>query len=101
MNKLTDYKSIRVPNWVYQNWQKAGEALAKKGIEVLPEKVLAPKKCPVCSAKLRMVKFKYEYLQCTKCDYSQQNFSSSSNFAGGVILGLGLALLFNALSKPD
>jgi len=97
--KDKEYKSIRVPAWVYNNWGKAENALAKKGLDALPEKILAPQKCPVCNSNLKSVNLKYEYLSCPKCNYTQQNFSTSSNFLGGVLLGLGIAVLLDALSK--
>ena len=96
-----DYRSIKVPAWVYQNIQQAELSLQRKGLENLPQEVIAPTQCPVCRMGLEVFEAKYEYRHCPQCGYMQQDFTAASNFFLGVVVGLGLALLLNALTEGE
>lgn len=93
------FRSIKVPEWVYQNVRRAELALERPGATPLPREVLAPAACPACRGRLDRFELRYEYLTCNRCGYTQQNLATRSNFLGGMVLGIGLALLFQALSE--
>lgn len=99
--KQPGYKSIKVPDWVYENWKRTETEIARRGLRSVPQKVLQPNQCPVCASQMQVLKLKYEYLKCNQCGYCQQNFSVTSNFFGGVLLGLGLSALLTALAQPS
>lgn len=92
------YKSIKVPQWVYENLEQAKLTIARKGTESLPQEVLSPECCPICTSAMEKLELKYSYKKCPHCGYMQQDFKASSNFLKGALIGgsvgLGLSLLF-------
>jgi len=97
------YKSIKVPKWVYDNSKQVALAISRKGIENLPKEVLSPETCPICGSRMEKVELKYLYKRCFHCGYIQQDFTASSNFLKGALIGggiaLGLSLLIHYLYK--
>src|SRR5260370_17650868 len=96
-----DYHSIKVPGWVYSNWKQAAVALQRQGVAPLSKDILAPTVCPACQSRMQHFKAEYEYRQCNRCGYTQQDLTASSNFLGGALLGIGLTLLFKPLSESN
>ena len=98
-----DFRSIKVPKWVYDNLEEGKLRLSRKGLEALPQEILSPKKCPVCGGKMKAAESGSgkEFLECAKCGYVQQKFSTDSTgaFIGGVVVGLGLAALIAMLMR--
>lgn len=95
---IQHYRSIKVPGWVYTNWKQAELALQRRGEAALSKEVLAPSICPACRTEMHTLEMKYQYRSCDRCGYTQQDLSTTSNFLGGMVLGVGLALLLQALS---
>jgi len=99
------YRSIKVPQWVYENSKQASLFLSRKGIEGLPKEVLSPKYCPICKTEMEELELKYTYKRCPHCGYTQQDFIASSNFLKGALIGggisLGVCLLIHFLSKDN
>ena len=98
-----EYKSIKVPPWVYENSKQALQILYRKGIDNLPPEVLSPEYCPNCNSKMEKLELKYSYKKCPRCGYVQQDFTAGSNFSKGIGIGvgrgLGVSLLVYFLSK--
>jgi len=98
---VQQYRSIKVPVWVYENWKQAELALKRRGAEdvaPLPAEILAPPRCPACHSRMRSFELRYSYRRCERCGYTQQDLTATSNFLGGAVLGVALTLLFKALS---
>lgn len=99
------YKTIKVPLWVYQNAKQVELALSRKGLEHLPEVVLQPEKCPICKSDLQAFQTeqtKYEYMRCSHCGYTQQQFEIAGvgeSIPLGTAIGMGLVYLLNALFR--
>jgi hypothetical protein len=92
-----NWKTIKIPQWAYENALLAkGDALT--GALRVPERFVAPPRCPRCQSELELVTVGYQRVQCTACNYKQERFEASgTNFTSlgiGVLLGLGLAALF-------
>ncbi len=98
---LQHYRSIKVPGWVYANWKQAELALHRRGEAAPPTEVLAPSICPACRSEMQTLDMTYHYRNCNRCGYTQQDLSGTSNFLGGMVLGIGLTLLLKALSEDD
>ncbi len=98
---LQQYRSIKVPGWVYTNWKQAELALQRRGEGALSPEVLAPSVCPACRTQMQTLELNYQYRRCDRCGYAQQDLSGTSNFLGGMVLGVGLTLLLKALSEGD
>ena len=99
--RLEAYKTIKVPVWVYENAKEVELALLRKGFERVPTEVLQPRRCPICTSELRVIKSeKNDYLHCDHCGYTQQLFTPSSGGEGvvlGTAIGMGLVYLLNRL----
>lgn len=94
-----EYTSVKTPKPIFGNIDLIQQRLIRDGLNVLPKEILEPKKCPLCDSELKSVEFKYEYLHCGNCGYSQQNFNAKFAFCGGVLLGVAFALLAYHISK--
>ena len=97
---LEEYKSIKIPKWVYDNWQECQLRLSRKGLGSLPEDILSPSVCPICQEDLEIRESKKKvYLVCSHCGYAQQQLgkAAAESGLGGIAMGLGLGLLLNAL----
>ncbi len=93
-----DYKTIKVPKWVYENAKEAELTLMRKGFGNLPTKVLSPKECPICSSTLQAGEEDDEYVRCKRCGYTQQKFDPKVNgIVLGTAVGVGLIYLLNIL----
>lgn len=101
-----EYKSLKVPTWVYNNAQQLRADLVRGGIEQLPEKLRAPTRCPCCSGSVdhvsASVKVSYDYVRCRnpQCNYKQQVFTAKGHLVAsiglGVLLGLGITAIVAA-----
>lgn len=101
LSPLQAYRSIKVPGWVYTNWKQAELALQRQGGAALGMEVLAPSLCPACRSQMHTLEMQYQYRRCGRCGYAQQNLSGTSNFLGGMVIGVGLTLLLKALSEDN
>jgi len=99
--KQPNYKSIKVPTWVYENWKRTEAEIARKGLQSIPTEVLKPHRCPACNGMMGTFKMKNEFLKCNRCGYCQQNFAVTTNFFGGILLGLGLSALLSTLNQSS
>ena len=102
LNSLGDrmeYTTAKVPQWAYANGQRVAQELLHQGLGTLPSEVLRPVYCPICGGQLEVFEARYRYLRCTSCTYMQQDFTVTSNFATGILFGLGLAALLYLLFK--
>jgi hypothetical protein len=98
-----EYKSLKVPHWVYENAQQARADLVRRGIESVPESLAAPKQCPRCRGPVThvaaTVTVHFDHIQCSGCGYRQQTLSLSG-VGLGVLLGLGIDALIGAVNEP-
>lgn len=93
-----DYKTIKVPQWVYENAKEVELTLMRKGFGNLPTKVLNPRECPICSSTLEPSEEDDEYVRCKRCGYTQQKFDPKVNgVVLGTAVGVGLIYLLNIL----
>lgn len=89
------YKSLKVPEWVYDNAQQIRADLVRCGVEVVPARLLIPKRCPRCqSSLLRTI---VDQVSCS-CGYRVRVLAAAGEQVGlGVLLGLGIAALSETL----
>jgi hypothetical protein len=103
-----DYKSLKVPTWVYENVQQARADLVRRGIASVPPSLTAPKQCPRCHGAVTQVAatatVHFEQVQCAGCGYRQQTFAATGHLVAGmglgVLLGLGIAALLESTNRP-
>lgn len=97
-----DYKTVKVPGWVYDNARVAQAEVLNRGFEAVPVGLREPPHCPVCASAVRHLTVGYQHIECTSCGYQQQTLAASgSNLATvgiGFLLGLGVAALLGGLS---
>lgn len=91
-----NWKTVKIPQWAYEDALLAkGDALT--GALRIPERVLAPSRCPRCQSELELITVGYQRVQCTACNFKQERFEASgtnlTSLGIGVLLGLGLAAL--------
>ena len=55
------YKTIRIPEPVYDNVQLARKMLVTEGIDSLPKEIIDPRICPVCGKGLEGVEISFGY----------------------------------------
>lgn len=91
-NQKQFYKSVKLPKWIYDNSKQVALTLSRKGIDNLPKEVLSPDFCPTCKSQMEKLELKYSYKKCPHCGYMQQDFTASSNFLKGALVGGGIAL---------
>jgi hypothetical protein len=100
-----NYKSITVPTFSYDAALKARADLLQRGLASVPDDVLEPKACPHCQGVVDHVTVGIEHIKCRSCGYAQQTVDVSGSTLGqvglGVVIGLGLAALFKAISEAD
>jgi len=94
-----NWKTVKIPQWAYENALLAkGDALT--GALRVPERFLAPPRCPRCQSELELVTAGYQRMQCTACNFKQERFEVSgtnvTSLGIGVLLGLGLAALLSS-----
>ncbi len=100
------YKTVKVPEWAYENAVKAQNELARRGLDTLPEHIVAPPVCPHCGGdNVNHVHVELDYMRCNGCGFEQQKVVGTGNalvhVGLGVLLGLGVtALLKSSTSKP-
>lgn len=98
MASADNYKTIKVPQWVYENAKEVELMLMRKGYENLPSKVLSPRECPICSSTLESLEEDDQYVRCERCGYTQQKFDPKVNgIVMGTAIGMGLIYLLNTL----
>jgi hypothetical protein len=103
-----DYKSLKVPTWVYENAVGVQNDVLRKGIDSLPQEVLRPRHCPRCHHEVRFLEataeVKFARMACPHCNYKQQTFSATGHLVAGVglgvLLGLGIACLLETQKEP-
>jgi hypothetical protein len=100
------YKSLKVPTWVYDNAQQMRGDLVRRGIAVVPDRLLVPRQCPRCQKPVDLVAtavVSVEHVSCS-CGYQVQTLTANGNVVAqiglGVLLGLGIAALASALDGP-
>jgi hypothetical protein len=103
-----EYRSLKVPTWVYENVIAAQNDVRQRGIDVLPQDALQPKSCPRCHHEVRFVdasvEVKFARVECPHCKYTQQSVSVNGQVVAGVglgmLLGLGLYYLLDQMNQP-
>ncbi len=90
------WKTVKIPQWAYEDALLAkGDALT--GALRIPERVLAPSRCPRCRSELEFVTVGYPRVQCTSCNFKQERLEAPgthlTSLGIGVLLGLGIATL--------
>lgn len=103
-----EFKSMKVPTWVYDNAVAAQNELVRHGVSALPAEVLKPKHCPRCHHEVDFVEataeLRFARIECPACHYKQQTFSVNGKIVAGVglgmLLGFGLYYLFDKMSEP-
>jgi hypothetical protein len=95
------YRTIRVPEWVYYDAILARSDTLNHGLRSIPEQLREPVACPRCRSELTVAAD--GQFECGSCGFRQEKIETSGgNLAGvglGVIIGLGLAAYFNS-RKP-
>lgn len=96
---MSDLKTVKIPDWAYENALAAKGELVRRGLNALPKELLTPALCPRCATALRPGKPEDEQVVCEKCGYRQdrQGALASSGVSLGTIIGLGIAALLERL----
>ena len=99
-----DLKTVKIPAAAYEAIRAAREELLRRGIDALPQELVAPAACPVCGARIGRSREGARYLHCLRCNYRQQWLTGTSDngvaLGIGVLIGLGAAALLNAMAAP-
>jgi len=98
-----EYKTIKIPEPVYNNIQTVRRELAMKGLEKLPKEFREMKICPACNSPMEGIEVQASYYHCTHCNYSQQSLdlNAAGAFAVGAAVGLGIAALLYLLTQEE
>lgn len=100
-----DYKTVKVPQWVYDNAIAVRGDLVRQGLDSVPAELLEPPQCPRCGSEVDYLRVEYEQLDCGSCGYKQRSMSASSNTGKGIgigiLLGLGIAAIASAMSASS
>lgn len=97
------YKSVKIPEWAYENVLAARGELARRGLNALDPDVLAPPTCPRCKGPVELAAQK---VQCHACGYRQEAVMESAGGGGaslalGVLIGLGIAALLSSIDGDE
>jgi hypothetical protein len=104
------YKTVKVPEWAYNNALAMRGQIIRHGIEVLPEPIREPQKCPSCGGEVTRTSIGFEHVVCAAgCGFEQQTVEASGNtlkaIGIGALFGIGLTALGLALvggsSRPS
>lgn len=101
MRTPTDYRTIKVPEWLYEDIRKVVDKLRHNGLMWVPVEVLEPKCCPLCRAKPNRDETVYCLVVCPKCGYSWLPLVSAPKTTAGSVLGMGLNALLMQIEKED
>jgi hypothetical protein len=107
--ELTKYRTIKVPEAVYQNTLRLQADLIRKGTGSLPAKLSDPDRCPRCGGPVHRLTVGAEFVSCdaAACGYQQQSLAAEATgktittLALGMLLGLGVAAVFSALKEDE
>jgi ribosomal protein S27AE len=92
-----DYRSVKIPEWVYENALATRSELLRRGLDALPEEVREPQKCPRCGGKMEALADEPRFECGAGCGYSQDRVGEGEGVPLGVLFGLGLASLLERL----
>jgi hypothetical protein len=96
-----EYKSVKIPKWVYVNALAARTDLLRRGLDAIPADVRDPRNCPRCGSKMEPL-LDAPAVECAAgCGYRQDSIDAAEGVGPGVILGLGLAALLERLPNKE
>jgi hypothetical protein len=99
------WRTIKGPNWVYENAGQVKNDVLMQGVGALPETLRTPTRCPRCQNRKVTVQRGQDgttTITCAKCDYQQLAMVGAAvgAFGLGVLLGLGITALLQGLARP-
>lgn len=105
-DELAKYRTIKVPESVYQNTLRLRADLVRNGTGTVPTELGDPSRCPRCGGPVHRVTVGAEFVSCDAdaCGYKQQSLSvdttgkTVATLGLGMLLGLGIAAVFSALN---
>jgi hypothetical protein len=98
------WKTVKIPAWAYENALMAKGDVLTRGLGALPPGLLSPRTCPRCDSPLASAPSEADRVRCTRCNYKQERLeaggTSLTSVGIGVLIGLGLAALFQSAQRP-